>query len=53
MPEKPLLCLGETWLELTADTPPELAGQFQVTGIPMLVMFKNGKAVDAKVGYRA
>ena len=30
MPEKPLLCLGETWLELTADTPPELAGQFQV-----------------------
>ena len=30
MPEKPLLCLGEAWLELTADTPPELAGQFQV-----------------------
>ena len=30
MPEKPLLCLGEAWLELTADTPPELAGQFHV-----------------------
>ena len=30
MPEKPLLCLGEAWLELTADTPPELAGQFQI-----------------------
>lgn len=30
MPEKPLLCLGEAWLELTADTPPELAEQFRV-----------------------
>ena len=30
MLEKPLLCLGEAWLELTADTPPELAGQFHV-----------------------
>lgn len=29
MPEKPLLCLGEAWLELTADTAPELAGSFR------------------------
>lgn len=30
MPEKPLLCLGEAWLELTADTAPELAETFRV-----------------------
>lgn len=30
MPEKPLICLGEAWLELEADTAPELAGQFAV-----------------------
>lgn len=30
MPEKPLVCLGEAWLELEADTAPELAGQFAV-----------------------
>lgn len=28
MPEKPLLCLGEAWLELTADVAPELADAF-------------------------
>ena len=37
--------------KINVDEQRELAGQFQVTGIPMLVMFKNGKAVDAKVGY--
>lgn len=31
MPEKPLFCLGETWVELGADTVPELAETFRVS----------------------
>lgn len=31
MPEKPLFCLGEAWLELGADTVPELAETFRVS----------------------
>ena len=31
MPEKPLFCLGEAWLELGADTAPELAETFRVS----------------------
>ena len=30
MPEKPLYCLGEAWLELAADTAPEWADTFRV-----------------------
>lgn len=29
MPERPLLCLGEAWVELTAETAPELAEVFR------------------------
>ena len=43
MPEKPLLCLGEAWLELTADTPPELAADISDTGI----MLSGGGAMLA------
>lgn len=31
MPEKPLFCLGEAWMELGADTVPELAETFRVS----------------------
>lgn len=31
MPEKPLFCLGEAWVELGADTVPELAEMFRVS----------------------
>ena len=31
MPEKPLFCLGEAWVELGADTVPELAETFRVS----------------------
>lgn len=31
MPEKPLFCLGEAWVELSADTVPELAETFRVS----------------------
>ena len=31
MPEKPLFCLGEAWVELGADTAPELAETFRVS----------------------
>ena len=30
----------------------ELAMRFQVSSIPMVVLFKNGKAVAKSVGYR-
>ena len=31
MPEKPLFCLGEAWVELGADTVPELTETFRVS----------------------
>ena len=35
-----------------ADEQMELAMRFQVSSIPMLVVFKDGKAVAKSVGYR-
>ncbi len=36
--------------KINVDENPELAKQFQVMSIPMLVVFKDGKAVDTSVG---
>lgn len=36
--------------KINVDENPELAKQFQVMSIPMLVVFKEGKAVDTSVG---
>ena len=38
--------------KINVDEQMELAMRFQVTSIPMLVVFKNGKAVAKSVGYR-
>lgn len=38
--------------KINVDEQPELASQFQVMSIPMLVVVKNGKAVNQVVGYR-
>ena len=38
--------------KINVDEQMELAMRFQVTSIPMLVVFKDGKAVAKSVGYR-
>ena len=38
--------------KINVDEQMELAMRFQVSSIPMLVVFKNGKAVANSVGYR-
>src|SRR5579863_1148909 len=39
------------FVKLNTDENPSLAGQYQVSGIPCLILFKNGEAVDRIVGY--
>lgn len=38
--------------KINVDEEPALATQFGVISIPMLVLFKNGKAVRTSVGYQ-
>ena len=40
-------------LTVDVDQEPELAQQFGVVSIPMVVLLQNGKAVDTFVGYRS
>lgn len=37
--------------KLNTDENPNLAGEYQVSGIPCLILFKGGKPVDRIVGY--
>lgn len=37
--------------KVNVDEAPELAGQFGVTSIPALLLFKGGKVVATSVGY--
>jgi thioredoxin len=39
------------FVKLNTDENPNLAGEYQVSGIPCLILFKGGKAVDRIVGY--
>lgn len=39
------------FVKLNTDDNPSLAGEYQVSGIPCLILFKGGKAVDRIVGY--
>jgi thioredoxin 1 len=39
------------FVKLNTDDNPNLAGQYQVSGIPCLILFKDGQAVDRIVGY--
>jgi len=39
------------FVKLNTDDNPSLAGQYQVSGIPCLILFKNGQPVDRIVGY--
>ncbi len=40
-----------TFVKLNTDDAPSLAGEYQVSGIPCLILFKGGKAVDRIVGF--
>ena len=39
------------FVKLTTDENPQLAAEYQVSGIPCLILFKGGKPVDRIVGY--
>lgn len=39
------------FVKLNTDDNPNVAGEYQVSGIPCLILFKGGKAVDRIVGY--
>jgi len=38
--------------KVNVDHAPELATEYQVTGVPMLAMFRDGRLVDTVVGLR-
>ncbi len=40
-----------TFVKLNTDEAPSLSGEYQVSGIPCLILFKGGKAVDRIVGF--
>lgn len=39
------------FVKLDTDANPNIAGQYQVSGIPCLILFKNGQPVDRIMGY--
>src|ERR1700693_1742650 len=42
---------GVKFVKLNTDENPSLAGEYHVSGIPCLILFKGGQAVDRIVGY--
>ncbi|MGB7769443.1 MAG: thioredoxin [Verrucomicrobiia bacterium] len=36
--------------KLNVDNAPELAGHYDITGVPTLMLFRGGKAIDQMVG---
>jgi len=40
-----------SFVKLNTDENPSLAGEYQVSGIPCLILFKGGQAVDRIVGF--
>jgi thioredoxin 1 len=40
-----------SFVKINTDENPSLAGQYSVSGIPCLILFKGGKAVDRIVGF--
>jgi thioredoxin 1 len=39
------------FMKLDTDANPSLAGEYHVSGIPCLILFKGGQAVDRVVGF--
>lgn len=44
--------LNVKFVKVDVDKNPSVAGEFQISSIPTLMMFKNGKPVDTLVGFR-
>ncbi len=50
--------LAEQWagklkvVKLDVDDSPDIAGDYQVMGLPTLILFKNGKPVERVSGYQ-
>lgn len=42
---------GVKFVKLNTDENPSLAGEYHVSGIPCMILFKGGQAVDRIVGY--
>ena len=40
-----------TFFKINTDENPSIAGEYQISGIPVLVLFKGGRAVDRIVGF--
>jgi len=40
-----------SFLKLNTDENPSISGQYHVSGIPCLILFKGGKALDRIVGF--
>ncbi len=40
-----------TFAKISTEDYPDLAGQQEITGIPCLIVFKNGKEVDRLIGF--
>jgi thioredoxin 1 len=51
--EKVAGTLGDqiSFVKLNTDENPSIAGEYGVSGIPCLILFKGGKAVDRIVGF--
>ena len=41
------------FVKLNVDDAPQLCQDFQITGVPTLILFRGGKAVDTIVGFPA
>ena len=39
-------------VKINVDEQPQLAGRFQVSSIPLLLVFRDGKLITKAVGYR-
>ena len=39
------------FMKINTDENPSIAGEYHVSGIPCLILFKGGKAVDRVVGF--
>jgi thioredoxin 1 len=40
-----------SFVKLNTDENPQLAGQYHISGIPCLILFKGGQAVDRIIGF--
>jgi thioredoxin 1 len=40
-----------TFVKLNTDENPSIAGEYGISGIPCLILYKGGKAVDRIVGF--